>query len=58
MVGNTLGIIDDARCYEVIRSLRWPDGVSCPTATRPTWSSWGGMRPSRNASGTRSERNH
>src|SRR5512135_3940008 len=23
-------IIDDAKCYEVIRSLRWPDGVRCP----------------------------
>jgi transposase-like protein len=23
-------IIDDAKCYEVVRSLRWPDGVRCP----------------------------
>jgi transposase-like protein len=30
MVVNILGIVDDAKCYEVVRSLRWPDGVRCP----------------------------
>jgi transposase-like protein len=30
MVINILGIVDDARCYEVVRGLRWPDGVRCP----------------------------
>ena len=30
MVVNILGIVDDARCYEAIRSLRWPDGLRCP----------------------------
>jgi transposase-like protein len=23
-------LIDDAKCFETIRSLRWPDGVRCP----------------------------
>jgi len=30
MLVNILGIIDDAKCYEMIRRLRWPDGVRCP----------------------------
>jgi transposase-like protein len=30
MLVNILGIIDDAKCYEVVRGLRWPDGVRCP----------------------------
>ena len=30
MVVNILGIVDDAKCYEVVRQLRWPDGVRCP----------------------------
>ncbi len=30
MVINILAIVDDAKCYEVVRSLRWPDGVLCP----------------------------
>jgi transposase-like protein len=24
------GLIDDAKCYEMVRKLRWPDGVCCP----------------------------
>jgi transposase-like protein len=23
-------LIDDAKCYQVIRELRWPNGVDCP----------------------------
>ena len=23
-------LIDDAKCYEAVRELRWPDGVQCP----------------------------
>jgi transposase-like protein len=30
MIINILAIVDDAKCYEVVRSLRWPDGVRCP----------------------------
>src|SRR3954453_23266805 len=27
---NIQDLIDDARCYETVRAIRWPDGVSCP----------------------------
>jgi transposase-like protein len=30
MIVNLLGLIDDAKCYEVVRRLRWPEGVHCP----------------------------
>lgn len=30
MLVNILGIIDDAKWYEVVRHLRWPDGVRWP----------------------------
>ena len=23
-------LINDAKCFEVVRSLRWPEGVLCP----------------------------
>jgi len=23
-------LIDDAKCFEVVRELRWPEGVRCP----------------------------
>ncbi len=27
---NIQHVIDDAKCFEVIRQLRWPNGVRCP----------------------------
>src|SRR3954447_23056860 len=27
---NIQDLIDDAKCYETVRTLHWPDGVSCP----------------------------
>ena len=24
-------LIDNAKCFETVRALRWPDGVRCPT---------------------------
>jgi transposase-like protein len=27
---NIQDLIDDAKCYETVRTIRWPDGVSCP----------------------------
>ena len=24
-------LIDDVQCYQTVRDLRWPDGVSCPS---------------------------
>ena len=35
MLVNILGIIDDAKCYEVVRHLRWPEGVRCPRCDSP-----------------------
>lgn len=30
MVLKIQELIDDAKCYETLRTLRWPDGVHCP----------------------------
>ncbi len=27
---NIQNLIDDAKCYQAIREMRWPDGVICP----------------------------
>jgi transposase-like protein len=27
---NLASLIDDGRCYELIRQHRWPDGIRCP----------------------------
>ena len=27
---NIQDLIDDAKCYQTIRDMRWPDGVICP----------------------------
>src|SRR3954447_5285315 len=27
---NIQALIDDARCFQAVRALRWPDGVRCP----------------------------
>src|SRR6266850_7743191 len=24
-------LIDDVKCFETVRNMRWPDGVQCPT---------------------------
>ncbi|WP_323365405.1 transposase [Leptothoe sp. PORK10 BA2] len=24
------GLIDDEKCYDVVRQFRWPNGVHCP----------------------------
>ena len=24
-------LIDDAKCFETVRALRWPDGACCPS---------------------------
>ena len=28
---NITHLVDDAQCYQTIRELRWPDGVTCPS---------------------------
>ena len=30
MLLNIQRLMDDAKCYGVVRELRWPDGVCCP----------------------------
>ena len=27
---NIKNLIDDSRCYQTVRDLRWPDGAECP----------------------------
>ena len=27
---NIHGLIDNAKCYAMVRHLRWPEGVECP----------------------------
>jgi transposase-like protein len=31
MLVNIQTLIGEAKCYEVVRQLRWPNGVRCPT---------------------------
>jgi transposase-like protein len=28
---NITKLIDDVQCYQTVRELRWPDGVTCPS---------------------------
>ena len=28
---NIRDLIDDAKCFETVGTMRWPDGVTCPT---------------------------
>ncbi|CAK0761817.1 Zn_Tnp_IS1595 domain-containing protein [Azospirillaceae bacterium] len=30
---NLAALIDDSRCYDLIRQYRWPDGVCCPNCS-------------------------
>jgi transposase-like protein len=30
MLLNIQQLIDDAKCYAVVREMRWPEGVKCP----------------------------
>src|SRR5271157_3764731 len=32
---NILKLIDDARCFETVRAMRWPQGVTCPHCHSP-----------------------
>src|SRR5689334_17019837 len=27
---NLSGLLDEAKCFELVRQYRWPDGVRCP----------------------------
>ena len=28
---NIKNLIDDSQCYQTVRELRWPDGITCPS---------------------------
>ena len=28
---NIKNLIDDGQCYQTVRELRWPDGITCPS---------------------------
>jgi hypothetical protein len=28
---NIQNLIDDTRCYQTVRELRWPNGIQCPS---------------------------
>ncbi len=30
---NIRDLIDDAKCFETVRTMRWPDGVTCPNCS-------------------------
>ena len=32
---NILNLIDDARCFETVRAMHWPQGVTCPHCHSP-----------------------
>src|SRR4030095_2300735 len=31
---NLSGLLDDAKCFALVRQLRWPEGVRCPGGVR------------------------
>src|SRR3954469_7238427 len=31
---NLSGLLDDAKCFALVRQLRWPEGVRCPGCGR------------------------
>ena len=33
MMLNIQSLIDDAKCFETVRHMRWPDGITCPHCT-------------------------
>ena len=35
MVIHIQSLVDDAKCFETIRQLRWPQGVTCPRCSGP-----------------------
>ena len=48
---NIIEILDDAKCFQSVRELRWPDDVCCPHCDSNTVVNTAGMKPSRSVSG-------
>ena len=46
---NIQGLIDNAKCYQMVRDLRWPEGVECPHchATEVAKNGHDGIQPER-----------
>ncbi|WP_414646570.1 transposase, partial [Deinococcus geothermalis] len=32
---NLMHLLDDEKCFQVVRERRWPEGVRCPHCTSP-----------------------
>ena len=41
---NLQNLLDDAKCYETVRRLRWPVGVRCPHCDAPLTEGAGSRR--------------
>ena len=48
---NLSALIDDAKCFALVRQHRWPEGVRCPGCGSAAWSGTGTTTPSRSGSG-------
>ena len=35
MIVNIQNLIDDAKCFDTVRQMRWPQGVTCPHCDSP-----------------------
>ena len=44
---NLAGLLDEAKCFEMVRQHRWPQGVRCPVAPVRRLSATATTRPSR-----------
>ena len=49
---NIQDLFDDAKCFDTIRDMRWPDGVTCPSARRTRSSRTAGTTPNPSANAT------
>ena len=47
---NIRAIVDDAKCFETVREMRWPEGVRCVHCGADTVARMAGMKPRRSVS--------
>ncbi len=49
MILGIQNLIDESKCVEAVRQIRWPDGVTCPHCTSPrvTGQGWDEAQPAR-----------
>ena len=40
-------LLDDAKCFALVRQHRWPEGVRCPGCGSARWSATAATMPSR-----------